>query len=223
MIYTSNLTITGVLKDIPALYANTMYSSNTSNIHISSPLTVDGTIASSKHMDMGETIFATFRTTSNIAFNGSNEVLAHTGELGIDFQSSDLSAMTNSNIQMTIPPYQIFNGTTGVITIPTTGLYTLSMQGSFSNDSAAVNPLNGVYFRMLNHGHSNARVAPSFTNGPIASTFTSQFMIGNDTIEPVFYSSDSNATVLSDAGESFISFMVMGTVTPSHSNYYRTA
>lgn len=221
MIYTSNLTITGVLKDIPALYANTLYSANTSNIHVSSDLSVDGTVATTKHMDLGETIFATFRTTADIPFDGATEVKPSSSNLSIDFQASDLSAMTASNIPMVIPSYQIFNGATGIITIPTTGLYALSMQGSFSNDAAAVNPVNGVYFKMLNHGHSNARIAPAFTSGPVASTSTMQFMMGNDTVEAIFYSSDSNAQVLSANGESFISFMVMGTVSPTHSNYYR--
>lgn len=127
--------------------------------------------------------------------------------------------MAASNIPMIVPPQSIFNNTTGVITVPTSGFYSLYMQGSFSNTQ--LDAQNGVFFRFLNHSHSNTRVAPVIARSPLVSTSAMKFLLAGDTFVPVFYSSDSNASLLGTEGETLVGFTVLTTVTPTHSNYYR--
>lgn len=220
MIYTSNFVVLGTISNFPALYTNSMTAPGLSNIQIYSGLDVTGDVHTRGRMDVGDTIFATFRPSSNISFSNRSEIVAKSNEITMDMTSTDMSAM--SNVPMVIQPYQVFNRTTGIVTVPTTGIYTLSMQGSFSNDANASNIKNGVYYRFLNHSYSNSRVAGNITSGPLVSTSTVKFLLGGDTFTPVFYSNDSNATLLGGTGETFMSFSVMATVTPTHSNYFRT-
>ena len=93
------------------------------------------------------------------------------------------------------------------------------MQGNFSN--SIPNAVNGVYYKFLNESHSNTRSAAVISHGDIVSTSTTKFLLAGDTFLPIFYSSDSNSTLLANNGESYIGFSVMATVTPTHSNYVR--
>ena len=199
------------------VYANQLSSQGYSNLTVGSDLHVTGSIYGSGRMDVGATIYATFRPLSNISFSG-NTVLSG-GAFIYDWTSADMTAM--SNMTMSVPRSNIFNPVTGVITVPVSGLYNLEMQGSFSNNAATSNNAdNGVYYQFLNQSFSNTRRAAAITRGTVASTSTSAFLLAGDTIKPTFYSSDSNATLLAN-GESYVAFSVMATVTPTHSNYYR--
>ena len=95
------------------------------------------------------------------------------------------------------------------------------MQGVFSNDPSVINPQNGVCYRFLNHTYPQARVATNTTSSDIVSTSHTAFLLAGDVFEPTFFSSDSNATLIPSNGESYISFAVAATVTPTHSNYVR--
>lgn len=216
MIYTCNLILTGELTNIPALYANTIMSPGFSNIQFESSINVNGSIYGTGHMDMGSTMYATFRLSSNLNFV-TNEIHGNAA-FGFDYTAADMTDM--SQLQMVIPPYQVFNYNTGIVTVPVSGLYNLNIQGSFENDVNATNPINGVYYKLLNWGHSNARIAANIGYGPVKYTTYTNYFLAGDRILPIFYSSDQNATLLGN-GETFVAFSVLSTTTPTHSNYYR--
>lgn len=162
-IITSNFIVNGTISNFPALYANTMTAPSLSNIRVESDLDVNGSVFTTKRMDVGSTIFATFRLTSNVQFSGSNEYVSTSNTLPMDMSSTDMSAMTG--IPMVVPSYQIFNQQNGVITVPTSGIYNLHMQGNFSN--SIPNAMNGVYYRFLKESHSNARTAAVISSGNV--------------------------------------------------------
>ena len=221
MIYTSNFVVTGTISNFPALYTNSMTAPALSNIAIHSGVNIDGDIFTQGRMDVGKTIFATFRLGSNVTLDGNGEFIAKNNQISMDMTTTDMSGM--SNVPMVIPPFQVYNQSTGVVTVPTSGIYHLSMQGSFSNvATGATNRINGVYYRFLNHSHSNARRHAVMSPAPLVSTSTTMFLLGGDRFVPVFYSNDPGATLLSENGETNISFTVLATVTPTHSNYFRT-
>lgn len=221
MIYTSNFVVTGTISNFPALYTNSMTAPDLSNITIHSGVTVDGDVFTQGRMDVGKTIFATFRLNSNVNFNGANEFSCTSNQLTMDWRTTDMSGM--SNIPMVVPPYQVYNQATGVVTVPTSGIYHLSMQGSFSNvATGATNRVNGVCYKFLNHAHSNARVHAQTSPGQLVSTGCTMFLLGGDQFKPIFFSNDSNASLNGVDGETYVSFTVLATVSPTHSNYYRT-
>ena len=208
-VYANNIYVSGTMCNVP-VYANQLASTGYSNLTVGSDIHVNGSVYGTGRMDLGATIYATFRPLANIPFAG-NTVIGG-GNFIYDWTSADMSGM--SNMTMSIPRSNIFNTVTGVITVPVSGLYNLEMQGSFSNSGASSNPDNGVYYQFINHSYSNTRRAASITKGTIASTSTTAFLLAGDTIRPTFYSSDSNA-VLVASGESYVNFSVLATVTPT--------
>ena len=216
-IYATSIYVTGTMCNVP-VYANELSSTGFSNLNVGSDMYVNGTIHGTGRMDVGATLYAAFRPMSNMVFTGGSSQLTG-GNFIYDWTSADMTAM--SNMTLSVPRSNIFNPSTGVITVPVSGLYNLEMQGSFSNSGNLPAPQNGVYYRFLNHSYSNARRAASMTTGNIVSTSTSAFLLAGDTILPTFYSDDSNAVLLAN-GETYVSFSVMATVTPTHSNYFRT-
>lgn len=216
-IYTTTLNVTGQLRDVPNIYANTLSAPAYSNVTINSDMQVNGNMKGTGRLDTGVTMYATFRLNSNISF--SNEEVYGTSRFIPDFTSSDMSGM--SNMPMSVGPGQIFNYSTGVVTIPTSGLYSLFMQGSFSNNPLHNPYKNGVYYKFLNMSHSNARIAPSVSDfAPVHHTNYIGYFLAGDKIRPTFYSEDPECVLLGN-GETFVSFAILSTVTPTHSNYYR--
>jgi hypothetical protein len=215
-IYASNIYVTGSMCNIP-VYANQLSNPGFSNLSVRSDLHVDGSVFGSGRMDVGATIFATFRPLSNQNFSsGTTQLTGNT--FSYDWTSADMTGM--SNMTLAVARSNIFNATTGVITVPVSGLYNLEMQGSFSNNGALANPKNGVFYYFLNQSYASARRAAVVSSGDIVSTSTSAFLLAGDKIKPTFYSNDSNASLLAN-GETYVAFSVMATCTPTHSNYYR--
>ena len=151
-------------------------------------------------MEISTTVHAVLRLASNISFE-SNEILATNGCLQLDYSESSFAG----NIPLSIPAYEIYNAANGRVTIPTNGLYTVQIQGSFSNVSN--NAVNGVYFRLPNSSTSNARIAGHLTSGNLVSTQLTNFMQAGDVVEPVFYSSDVQSILLAN-DETYLSWMV---------------
>lgn len=201
------------------IFANTLSSSNLSNISIESDLRVTGDIYTEGRMDIGNTIFTTFRLSSNVSFADhavASEVFATSNTFMIDFTHTDVTGM--NGMTLAIPPADIYNEDTGVITVPMNGLYSIQLQGSFSNSTEPA--VNGVYVYLQNHSHSNARVAAITSPGPLISTSFMSYLLGGDRILPTFYSNDPNAFLISDSGETFVSYSVAATTSPK-STYYR--
>lgn len=219
-IYANNINILGTISGLP-LYTNTLSASNLSNITIQDDVRINGDVYTNGRMDVGSTVFSTFRMSSNIPFSsGVNNILVPSSNSFVyDFTASDMSAM--SRIPLSIPTSNIYNYASGYITVPVSGLYSLEMQGSFSNNPAKTDVKNGVYYKFLNHTHPNARIAAVYTQHDVVSTSHMAFLLANDRFQPTFYSNDPDAYLLGENGESFISFTVAATVTPTHSNYVR--
>jgi len=219
MIYTSNFVMMCEFVNIPALYTNNLSAPGFSNINFESDLNVDGIIHGVKHMDIGSTPFARFSLNSNLSFGSGVTELHGNSNFPVNFAYSDFSGM--ASMPMSVSPGQVFNYSNGILTVPTSGLYNLYMQGSFSNDAANSNYTNGVYFYFKNMQQSNARVAVAMSKESHQYTSHTVFLLSNDTVHPTFFSSDSNASLIGGTGETFVGFSVMATITPQHSNYVR--
>lgn len=203
-----------------SIYANTLSSSNTSNINIGSDLRVDGDVYSSGRMDSTTTIFANFRLTSNQSFSASPEIFATSNTFMMDFTNTNMTGMDTMN--RVVANSNVYNQNTGVITVPVSGLYYLEMQGSFANDPNASNTIrNGVYYKFLNQTNANSRIAAAISASSVVSTNHIAFLLGGDKFKPIFYSNDPTASLLSTNGETYVSFTVLGTVSPNLDNFTR--
>lgn len=201
------------------MYTNAIGANNLSNIDVNSDLSITGSVFTKERMDCGMTMYAMFRQASNLSFASSSEVFCGSNTFIMDYVSSDMSGM--SVVPMAIAPQNVYSFATGRITVPSTGLYQLEMQGVFENDPNATNVQNGVYYRFLNHPYPSARVGANFTSGNIVSTSVQMFLLGGDVFLPTFYSNDSNATLVKTNGETYVKFSVVATFTPQHNNYTR--
>lgn len=203
------------------IYANTLSSSNTSNVNIASDLRVNGDVYSSGRMDSATTIFARFRLTSNQSFSASSEIYATSNTFIMDFTNTNMNGM--DTMDRVVANSNVYNKNTGVITVPVSGLYYLEMQGSFQNDPGATSAevRNGVYYKFLNQTNANARNAAVVSASSLVSTNHIAFLLGGDQFRPIYYSNDSNATLLSTNGETYISFTVLSTISPDINNFTR--
>ena len=201
------------------IYANTISASNAfSNITIDSDLQVNGSVSSGSYMDVGMQPFAVFRLVSNVPIP-SGEFFAESNTIALDMSSTNMNG--TSTIPTSVLPYQIYNANTGVITVPYSGLYTLYVQGSFSNDPAAVSPMNGVYYKLPNHPYPDARVAANVSASSIVSSSFNSYFLEGDLVKPVYFSSDSNAVLLATSGETCVGFTIQALSTPDSNNYTR--
>lgn len=216
-IYTNNFYVAGSLANTP-IYANTLSASNSATIEVESDIRVRGDLHCTGRMDTGNTIFTTFKLSSNLPFSAENhELHATSNSFAFDMTETDFSGM--SNVPLAVARSNIYDQDTGRITVPVSGLYSIQLQASFCN--IAPNPTNGLYIYMLNHVHSNVRRAPVTSSGPLLSTSFTGFLLGGDVLLPTFYSNDPDAVLVADAGETLVSYAIPMTVTPSHSNYMR--
>jgi len=210
---------TGTISNTP-LYANFLNTSNLSNISVLSDMVVNGVVSTTKHIDTGTSVFATFRLTSNQSFSAQrHEIQASSNTFIMDGTNTNMNGM--SSMSMTIPSYQVYNAGTGQITVPVDGLYSIQMQGVFQNDPGFNNPKNGVYFYFQNHTYPNARTCANISASDIVSTTHIAYLLGGDKFMPTFYSNDPNAQLLASGGETYVSFNVHSAISASHSNFTR--
>lgn len=198
-IYTNSFTITGAAYNSP-IYTNTLGMNGFSNMSIDSDLYVGGNVFSTGRFDVGTTVAAIFRLTSNVTFAASNVYSDTTSAFGIDVGSSDIDEI--STLPTIIPASNIYNPSTGIITVPMNGLYNLEMQGSFSNSHAQ----NGVWFKSLDAPFPDVRMSANVSQGPLLSTNHTTFLQAGQRLLPEFYSSDSNTTLVADNNETYVSF-----------------
>lgn len=202
--------------NISEMNTNNIGSSNaSSNITFSANINVNGDVFAKGRMDTSTTIFASFHLTSNQPFV-TPELVPASNMMVMDFPRTNMADMVG--IPMSVPRSNVYEFATGNINVPVSGLYSLEMQGSFSTSDT----LNGVYYRFLNHPYPNARVAANIDKGSILSTSHIAFLLGGDILQPVFYSEGgSNTMLLADSNETYVSFSVLSTTTPTASNFVR--
>lgn len=165
--------------------------------------------------------FATFRLTSNVPIT-SGEWFAESNAIAMDMSSTNMAA--TSAIPTSVRPWEIYNAGTGVITVPFNGLYSLYMQGSFSNASPAdgsIAVMNGVYYKLPNHPYPDARIAANISASSVVSTTFTTFLLEGDLVKPVYFSSDPDAILLAISGESYVGFTIHTLSTPDSNNYTR--
>jgi hypothetical protein len=218
-LYASNINIHGTISGVP-LYANTLGVNNLSNITIGGNVSVQGNLHASGRFDTGATMYATFRLSSNVAFNATEIIPSSTTTLDYDPTSGDLSVV--SAMDLVLPNPENFNDfSAGFITLPASGLYCISLQGSFVNDPANGALKNGVYMRFLNHANPSTRVGAAFSSGDLVSTTYVANLLAGDKLQPVFFSNDPLAQLNSANGETFITFTIVTTLTPNMENFVR--
>ena len=204
-IYTNSFTITGAAYNSP-IYTNILGMNGYSNMTIDSDLHVGGNVFSSGRFDVSTTVAAIFRLTSNVSFETSNVYSDTTNTFSLDFLSSDIGEM--SNLPMVIPSSNIYDPNTGIITIPMNGLYNLEMQGSFSNSTQAQTQ-NGVWYKLIDATYPDVRVSANISQGALLAANHMAFLQGGQRVLPEFYSSDSNATLVADNNETYVSFTLV--------------
>jgi hypothetical protein len=225
MIYTCNLVVNGWLSNIPSIHTNNFASLSNTSIHFESDVDVSGSILSTGKVFGGVSIFATFTLTSNISFSnwgitrpdGGWDIYGSSNIFGMDAPVTDMSGMTG--MSLSVPLHQIYAASTGVITVPISGIYSLMTQGRFEGGGAEAT--KGVYYNFLREAHSNARIASSFSRGPIVTSTVTRFLLGGDKVRPAFFANDSNVMLSASNAESFIHFTLLAPVQPTHMNYYR--
>lgn len=203
MIYTSNLIMNGNMVNVPNVYTNNLSANGFSNINFMSDINVQGNILGAGRVQTGTTIYGKYVLTSNLSFPTACNEIPAISNFSVDPTATDISGLTVMN--MAVPPQDILDNTTGTVTIPVSALYNIYIQGSFSNSQAPGTYVNGVYFRFLDSASSNARVAAIISaDSPITYTSYTGFLPAGSRFQPVFYSSDSNVSLVADAGETFI-------------------
>lgn len=211
-IYTTNLIVNGTMTG--SVGANTVSGSN-STLEIASDVAVSGSVFTRGRVDTVDTMYMTMRASADVPVP-AQEVFVTGSNLLLDDQSSDPRAIARLADVTTI-----WNPANGEFVVPVDGLYTLELQGSFSNGATAQNPKNGVYFYFKNHAHPNARVAACFTkDADLVHTKTTQYLLKGDIILPTFYSNDPEAALRGN-GETYLSFLINNTTSVNHADYFR--
>lgn len=199
--------------------ANSMASpSSNANIVFHNDVEINGSVYSRGRLDMGATVFATFRLASNQPLIANGELYPSSNMLIMDVPRTNMADMDTI---MSSPSYNIYNPATGEITIPVNGLYYLQIQGVFQNTPVSLSThRNGVYFYFRNHTYPNTRVAASIVNSTVVCTSQLVYLLEGDRILPVFYTNDDNATLIATGNETYISFALISTTLLTNRNHY---
>ena len=199
MIYAQNFFCSGTLSgNVPVNISTSSLSANTlSNINFTSPVSVDGNITTTGTLNIGKTKYATYLLNKDITMN-NNEYSCTSDCLTLDETASGFSENSSDST------YDI---TRGVFIVPMDGLYNLDIQGSFSN--IVQEATNGVYFYFQSDSHPKGRIAPVISSSKIVSTSRLAYLLKDEVIQPIFYSSDPHSTLISSAGETFVGFTIL--------------
>jgi hypothetical protein len=211
-IYASTVNVAGTISGLP-IYANNLAADSMSNIDIQDDVHVNGDIYTAGRLDTKSTMYATFRLTSNVSFTTSE--LHPSSELILRYDETAGDLSTISKLPLVLPNPNDFNDfSAGYITLPVTGLYNIQVQGAFENDPAFASIIkNGVYFKLLNRSHPNARLACDFSPAELVSTAFTSYLNAGDQMQPIFYSNDPNASLVATNGETYVTFTVVSTNT----------
>lgn len=219
-VYASNIYVSGSVSGMP-MYTNTLATNGLSNIIATSDMHVDGNVSTSGRVDTTSSMYATFRLTSNQSFAAAPEITPSSNAyFQYDGTAGDLTTMLT--VPLVLPNPNDFNDfSAGWITVPASGLYSLSIQGSFSNNPSFPTPKNGVYFRFLSCANSNSRIAAVFSPHELVCSGITTYLLAGDKVQPIYYTNDSNASLLATNGETFVGFTVNHLMTPDLTRFVR--
>ncbi len=198
------------------IYANAFSSNQSSNIEFHADIDVKGDVYSKGRVDTALTIFACYRLTSNVLFQGS-ELFPSNNMFDMDIPRTNtygLNTIAQSNLYL--------DNVTGKITLPVNGLYSLMIQGVFINTPASqTSHRNGVYFYFTNQAYPQARVMANVVNSTVVSTSYTGYFLAGDQVLPAFYTNDDNVTLVGNANETFVALSLLQTTTPDKTKYHR--
>jgi len=211
-IQTNSLIVHGNVQGTTLLSAGTVSGATGSALNIAGDVAINGSVLSKGRIQFSDTMFLTMRPPADIVMQ-TNEHFITGSDMLVDPNSSDATSLSQLTDVLTI-----WNWNNGSFVIPMDGLYTMELQGSFSN--TVPNALNGVYWYMRSETNQNSRVAANINNGPVVSASTTRFFLAGDVVQPVFYSSDPNSTLLAN-GETYVSSVILNTLDVDQSKYTR--
>ena len=199
MITAQNFYCAGTLSSTKPISITTLLTNSASNVSFGSPLVVSGNITTTGALTVGETMYITYRLTKDIQMN-TNEYSCINNTFAIDSALSDITAITTPN-------EYVYDMTSGLFTVPMSGLYNIDIQGSFAN--TVPEAVNGVYFYFQSESYPAGRIAPIINSSKIVSTSRLAYLKQGEIVKSIFYSSDPNSTLIGSAGETFVGFTII--------------
>jgi hypothetical protein len=146
-------------------------------------------------------MYITYRLTADTKMNAS-EYACIDNSFQVDEIFSDIKAIATPN-------EYVYDMTSGLFTVPISGLYNIEIQGSFSN--TVPEAVNGVYFYFLSESHPNGKISPVITSANIVSTARMTYLKQGEVVKPIFYSSDPTTVLMANKGETFVGFTIIQT------------
>ena len=199
MINAKTIYCSGTFGSDKTVNVSVLSTNTASNINFTSPIKVNGDITTTGLVSVGKTMYITYRLATDTIMN-TTEYSYIDNSFVLDETLSDITAITNTN-------QYIYDLQSGLFTVPMSGLYNISIQGSFKN--VVPEATNGVYFYFQSETYPTCKIAPIINSSNIISTSRLIYLKSGEIIKPIFYSSDPNTTLIASKGETFVAITIV--------------